>query len=114
MKWSHSLAVAAFTGLIGLCAAGFAASVGVKWYDVHAFEGAEGFVVAASAILGLIAGFVVGLGLSRLVARSERPSAPKAAAVSAAVLVVTIAAITTTARILADIPPLSEGEQLFL
>ena len=114
MKWSHSLAVAAFTGLIGLFAAGFATSLGVKWYDVHAFEGAEGFVVAACAILGLIAGFVVGLGLSRLVARSERPSAPKAAAVSAAALVVTIVAITTMARILADIPPLSEGEQLFL
>ena len=114
MKWSHSLAVAAFTGLIGLCAAGFATSLGVKWYDVHAFEGAEGFVVAACAILGLIAGFVVGLGLSRLVARSERPSAPKAAAVSAAALVVTIVAITTMARILADIPPLSEGEPLFL
>ena len=114
MKWSHSLAVAAFTGLIGLCAAGFATSLGVKWYDVHAFEGAEGFVVAACAILGLIAGFVVSLGLSRLVARSERQSAPKAAAVSAAALVVTIVAITTTARILADIPPLSEGEPLFL
>jgi hypothetical protein len=113
MKWSHSLAVAGPHGLIGL----FAPDLLQTWREVvrrERLRGSRRLCRRSVRDVRADRGLPRRLGVSRLVAKSERPSAPKAAAVSAAALVLTIVAITTTARILADIPPLSEGEQLFL
>ena len=110
----HILAVAALTGVVGLFASGFAANLAVDWYDVNAFEGAPQFFVASIALIALIAGGVVGFVTALLVRRSARFDAPKASSLSVATMLVLVVVLTGLARILADIPPQIDGEQLFL
>jgi hypothetical protein len=110
----HTLAVATLTGIVGLFASGFAASLAVNWYDVNAFEGAPQFFVACIALAGSLAGAVVGLAASLLVARRSSSDTSKALAVGPATILVLVGSLTGIARILADIPPKIDGEQLFL
>jgi hypothetical protein len=114
MRWMHILAVAVLTGVVGLVASGFAANLAVNWYDVNAFEGAPQFFVAFVALVGLVAGGVVGIVASLLVRTRARFDAPKASALSTATMLGLVVALTGLARILADIPPQIDGEQLFL
>ena len=114
MGWTRTFVVAALTGAVGLAAGGFAASLTADWYDFHAFEGADGLIVALFAIVALITGVVIGLIVSRLVSATGEPRVRRALAMSSTVLVALITAVTVAARVLAHIPPEIGGEQLFL
>lgn len=114
MGWMRSIGVALLTSLAGLAVSGVVASRAVDWYRISSFEGGAGYFVVMMALLGLPAGFVVGLVVARIVAARARPGFLEAlgAAVGAVVLMASL--VGGVARLLADIPPEIDGEELFL
>src|SRR6188508_2710117 len=70
MSWLATIFVALLTAAAGLVLGGYLASLAVGWYRVSSFEGGSGYFVVAFALLGLVAGFVVGLAVSRVGAAS--------------------------------------------
>lgn len=114
MSWLLSIVVAILTGVAGLFASGFVASLLVDWYHISSFEGGSGYFVVGLALLGGMAGALIGLITSRVVAARPKPSFPKALGLSLAVVVTILIGVGGTARLLADIPPEIDGETLFL
>ncbi len=74
MGWIASFAVAILTSVAAMFGAGAVASLVVDWYNVSSFEGGSGFFVIGMALIGALAGFVIGLVVSRIVAARARPS----------------------------------------
>lgn len=114
MSWIRSIAVAILTSLASLALSGVVASYVVDWYHVSSFEGGSGYFVIGMALVGLVAGFPIGLITARVVATRPHPGFLKALGLSLAVLCGTLAAIAGGARLLADVPPEIDGEELFL
>jgi hypothetical protein len=114
MSWILSIAVACITGIFTLFASGYVADLTVGWYRISSFEGASGYFVVFMALVGGVAGFIVGLITSRAVAARPRPGFLKSLGFSCASVAVLLAATAGTARLLADIPPEIDGETLFL
>jgi hypothetical protein len=114
MSWIASIAVAILSGVLAMFAAGAVAALEVEWYHVSSFEGASGSFVVGIAILGLIAGCVIGLVASRVEARRTRPRFIKALGVAAATVSFILAVIAGASWMLADIPPQIAGEELFV
>jgi hypothetical protein len=114
MGWIASLGVAILTSIVTLFGAGTLASLVVDWYNVSSFEGGAGFFVVAMALLGALAGFVIGLVASRVVAGFPRPGFVKALAGSIGGVAVILGAISGASWIFADIPPRIDNEKLWL
>ena len=97
-----------------MLAAGLVAAACVDWYNVSSREGESGYFVIAIALLGFVAGFVIGLITARVVAAGADPGLVKALGRSLAM----VAGVTLlgggTARLLADVPPEIGGETLML
>ena len=66
MSWLASFGVAIATGLLGMVVSGVVANLAVEWYRVSSFEGGSGYFVVGLALVWLIAGAVIGLGVARL------------------------------------------------
>ncbi|MEZ4587523.1 MAG: hypothetical protein R2909_14090 [Gemmatimonadales bacterium] len=111
MTWLSSLGVAVLTGLLGLLVAGYLAARAVSWYRISSFEGQSGYFVVALALLGLVAGGLVGLLVARF---GPGASFPRAAGLGTAVVLAIAAGAGGLARLLADVPPLQDGESLLL
>ena len=114
MSWLASFAVAVLTSIAAMFGAGAVASLVVDWYNVSSFEGASGFFVVAMALIGAIAGFIIGLIASRIVAARARPSFVKGLGASVGTVAVILGAIAGASYVYADIPPRIDGEELFL
>ena len=114
MTWKRVAAVSALTGITGLLCSAVAGNLLVRWYDFNAFEGAPEFFVIVFALAGLIVGGLVGIVVSLLLAAASRFTPATAAGISSAVMLVLVAASTGTSRLLADIPPEIDGEQVYL
>jgi hypothetical protein len=114
MGWILSVVIGCVSGGLGLVAAGLAAESAVGWYRVSSFEGGSGFFVIGMALLGLLGGFIVGLVTARVVAGRPRPGFVKGAGTAALAVVAIVGAIAGTARLLADVPPRLDGEELHL
>ncbi len=114
MSWIRSIAVALLTSLASLGLSGVVASYAVDWYHVSSFEGGAGYFVIGMALIGLAAGFPIGLITARVVASRPHPGFLKALGLSLAVLCGVLGAIAGGARLLADVPPEIDGEELFL
>jgi len=71
MSWVRSIGVALLTSIATLFGAGAVAALAVDWYNISSFEGGSGFFVVGMALLGGFAGFLVGLVVSRVVARKK-------------------------------------------
>lgn len=97
-----------------MLAAGFIAAACVDWYNIPSREGASGYYVIGIALLGLIAGCVIGLIVARLVAAGADPRFLKAIGRSVAVVAVISIVSGAAARLLADVPPTIDGEALML
>ena len=114
LSWPLSILNALITGIAGMVAAGFVANACVTWYHISSFEGASGYFVVLIALLGLVAGCVIGVITARLVAAKANPGFLKALGRSLGV----VAGLTLlgggTARVLADVPPTIDGEELLL
>lgn len=114
MGWLASIAVGIITAIVATFASGFVASLAVDWYRISSFEGGAGFFVVFMALVGLLAGFVIGLVVSRVTAARANPGFVKALGVSCGVVAAILGVIAGTARLLADVPPEIDGEPLFL
>ncbi len=70
MSWPVSLLVSLLAGVAALLAAGLVAAAYAEWYQVSTREGAAGFMVVGVALLGGLAGGVLGLTAARLLAQA--------------------------------------------
>ena len=114
MRWIASFAIAVLTSVVAMVGTAIVAGLGAAWYRMSSFEGASGFFVIGMAFVGLIAGFVIGLVVSRVEARRAQPRVARALGVSCAAVAVILAIIAAASWTLADIPPEIDGEELFL
>ncbi len=121
MGWLLSLFIGVITGLVTMVAAFVTADMAVRWHNVSSFEGEAGFAVIGLAALGLFGGFVVGTVASRIVASrltwAKEASGIKAARALGVGLTSSLAIVGgmgVTARVLADVPPTLDGQELLL
>lgn len=111
MKWLTSFLIAVLTGVLGLVSAGFVASAYASWYHVSQREGAAGFFVIGLALLGGIAGFLIGLITSRLIGGS---SFWKALGGASGMVLGSAGLAALMCYWLADIPPTIDSDELML
>jgi hypothetical protein len=114
MSWPSSFGVAVLTATVGLFASGLVASLTASWYRIPGFEAQSAAYVASIAIIGMLGGGIIGLVASRVIAGGADPGFLKALGVSNGVLLGLLVIIGVGARLLADIPPTIDGEQLML
>jgi len=114
MIWLNSIFISFLTGLLGLLCGGLIMSICVEWYRVSSFEGKAGIFVVTIAILGGVAGFVVGLVVTRLVAQGADPSFLKGlGSASGTVMAISLLALAIC-RLCADLNPTMDGRLLEL
>ena len=114
MSWPLSIFVGVLTGIIGLIASAIVAGLAASWYRIPGFEAQSAAFVASLAILGLVVGFIIGIVTSRVVAGSSAPGFLRAFGTSQGILLGLIALVGGVARLLADVPPTIDGEELML
>lgn len=114
MTWPGSLVVTVLTGIVGMLVSGFVANLAAGWYRMSSFEGASGYFVVAMALLGLVAGGGIGLAAARIVAAGPEPGFLKALGGALGTVLVIGGTVGGAARLLADVPPLIEGQPLLL
>ena len=109
--------MAALVGTIMAALVGFAA---FRWFPFTGLEGAAGYFIALSAVLGGLFAFLVGLLAARAWSKWAKPewkrfTSPAHVGGGSAALVIAIALITAlTLWLLADIPPEIGGNKLNL
>ncbi|MDP3072327.1 MAG: hypothetical protein Q8N18_18695 [Opitutaceae bacterium] len=114
MTWTSSLFISFLCGALGLVGGGFIMNLCVDWYRVSSFEGKSGFAVVGVALLGGIAGALIGLGAARWVAAGADPGFLKGLGYgSGAVLTVALVALGLC-RLGADLSPEMNGRPLEL
>jgi hypothetical protein len=114
MNWLLSIVIAALSGALGLFSAGCIMSACVKWYRISGFEGGAGYAVAATALIGGIAGLIIGLLAARLVAAGASPGFLKGLGWSWGVILCISVIAVALCWVLADIPPKIKGQELRL
>jgi len=114
MGWLSSVVVSLLAGVLALFGGGTVASLAVDWYNISSFEGGSGYFVVAMSLLGLIAGSIIGLVASRVVAARPKPSFLKALGASSLTIALLLALIAGGMRLVADVPPEIDGDTLFL
>jgi hypothetical protein len=114
VSWLLSLVIAVLTGIAGLLGAGFVSALAVEWYSISSFEGGSGFFVVGNALLGGIAGGLIGLIAARLTAARPQPTFLKGIRNAVGAVAILLAAIAGAARVFADVPPEIDGETLVL
>ncbi|MEO5894917.1 MAG: hypothetical protein ABIS06_04395 [Vicinamibacterales bacterium] len=114
MSWIAYVGVAVLTAVLSLLGAGSVAALAVDWYNISSFEGGSGFFVVGMALVGAVAGFVIGLIATGVTAKRPHPSFVKAAGTAAGTVAIILAAVAGASWMLADIPPQIDGEELFL
>jgi hypothetical protein len=114
MSWLSSIVIALLTGVLGLFSAGFIMNACVKWYRISSFEGASGYAVVFTALLGGVAGLIIGLITARLVAAGAAPGFLKGLGYSWGIVLGLAAFATLLSWTLADIPPKIDGQELDL
>lgn len=108
MTWLASIAVGIVTGLATMLAAGFVATLAVDWHRISSFEGGSGYFVVGLALLGLVAGLLVGFVVSRYLGAGFL----RALGVSLVITWGCIAVIGGISRLMADVPPTLGGEKV--
>ena len=114
MSWFASIVVGLLTGALALVCAGLVANACVSWYRISSFEGGAGYFVVGMALLGGIAGTVLGVVVSRLVAAGSAPGFLRSLGVSCATVAAIAGLVAAVSWLLADIPPEIGGRQLEL
>jgi hypothetical protein len=114
MNWLISITASLLSGLAGLFLAGFIANACVSWYNISSREGQSGYFVVFMALLGGVAGMVIGLITARVIAAHYGPGFFKelGGALGAVLLIAGITA--SLCRLLADVPPKLEGAEMNL
>lgn len=114
MTWLISALVAYICSVLGLLLGGFTASLCVSWYQVSSREGESACFAILITFGDGIAGFILGLITSCLIAWNYAPGfGPEVLGALAAVLLVS-GLSAWMRRVLADIPPTIDGRELTL
>lgn len=111
MSWTTSLFVGALTGAVGLVASGFIATACAAWYRISNVDLQSVAFVVSVTILGGFVAFLIGLMTSRVI---PDPSFLKALGTATGIVLAVGGVSTGTARLLADVPPTIDGEELML
>lgn len=114
MRWLVTLGIAVLSAGLGLVAAGFVSSLAVDWYRISSFEGGSGYFVVGMALVGGIAGFVIGIVTSLVLMARSQPGFLRGLGASAVVILGIAGGTAGVARLLADVPPTIDGEEVLL
>ncbi|MBL9135732.1 MAG: hypothetical protein JNK85_07685 [Verrucomicrobiales bacterium] len=114
MTWLISLLAALIAGIAGLFLSGFIANACVSWYHVSSREGGAGYFVLFLALGGGIAAFLIGLITARLMASHDGAGFGKEVGAALSVVVGLAAIAALVCRLLADVPPKLDGQDLTL
>jgi hypothetical protein len=114
MIWLLSILVGFLTAAPAAFVAGFIAAKCVAWYHLSRREGADGYFVIAIGLLGLIAGFVIGVTCGFSLGADLAGGFFKSIALAIGIVVALGAIALAICHALADIPPTIGGRQLFL
>ena len=114
MSWGSSILVGVLTATVGAVVAGLVASLAVGWYRVSSFEAGSAAFVIIFILLGIVAGFLIGIIASRTVGSGADPSFWRSLGISQASLLSITAVVGVSARLLADVPPTIDGDELML
>jgi hypothetical protein len=111
MSWTSSFFVGVLTGVVGLIVGSLVAGLAASWYRVPSFEAQSAAFVVSVAILAGFIGFLIGIITSRVM---SHPGFLRALGNANGILLGLIAVAGVVARLLADVPPTIDGEQLML
>ncbi len=114
MSWPLSTMVALLSGVLGLVAGGLVMNACVRWYRISGFEGGSGYAVVAVALLGGVAGAILGFVVARMLTGEGGPGFLKALGVAWALVLAIAGLAAVIAWALADIPPRIGGRELML
>ncbi len=117
MNWLLTTITALLTGVVGLFSVGFLGNLCVSWYRVSGREGAAGYFVISLALLGGIAGFIIGLTVGHFLASASGHAGLgflKTLGASAGTVVTLTGIAMLVCWLLADIPPTVDGRELRL
>ncbi|MEP6765042.1 MAG: hypothetical protein ABJB66_12055 [Gemmatimonadaceae bacterium] len=114
MSWTGTIITAIITAAIGAMASVYVADQAVRWYRISSFEGGSSYWVVMMGFLALIVGLILGLIVSRVVAAGNAPSILKALGSSVFLMLALVGIVGVTGRLMADVPPTIDGENLML
>lgn len=115
MNWLIATITGLLTGVVGLFSVGFLGSLCVDWYRVSPREGGAGYFVIALALLGAVAGFIIGIVTTYFVAPDHTGLGfLKVFGSSTGVVLLLTSVATVLCWTLADIPPKADGKELRL
>jgi hypothetical protein len=106
MSWGLSILAGVLTAAVGAFAAGFTAERHTDWHAMSSFEGSSGYFVVFMGLLGLVAGFAVGVLVSRF-----QPSFGLALATSTGAVAAICVVVATLSRITGEAAPTRDGER---
>src|SRR5436190_3968927 len=114
MSWIASVFIALFTGTLALFVAGFIGTLTARWFHISTFEGGAGYHVLAVAVLGAMAGVLLGLIISRLAGGPSLPGFFRGLGCAWGAVLVIGAVSTAICFLLGDISPKIGGKYLDL
>ncbi|MFC1849064.1 hypothetical protein ACFL27_02535 [candidate division CSSED10-310 bacterium] len=114
MKFILSISVAISSGALATLCAGFIAWACIEWYNISSFEGKAGYFLVAIALLGGMAGLIIGFVTNWIITSSISPGFFKGLGISWGIVVVLSALGALFSWLLADIPPEIDGYLLDL
>ncbi len=114
MSWLSSLGVGVVTAIVGALVGGWVATLAVTWQKIPSREGNSGYFVFYVGILAAVAGLIIGLVVSRLLAHAGDVPLVRALSLALVVHLALIGTIGGATRLLSHLPPTFEGEELLL
>jgi hypothetical protein len=114
LSWILSILVGLITAVAGCLGGGFLASLGAGWHRMSNREGGVGFFILFMGLLGAIAGFVLGVVCSRIVAGRPFPTFAGALVLSIGVAAGILVLVAGLAWFTAEFPPKIDGRELIV
>jgi hypothetical protein len=110
MGWLLSLSSAVIAAIAGCALAFYIGEKCVTWYRISSFEGGSGYAVIFMSLGGLLAGFLVGLAVSK----SFGTGFLHGTGLALATVIAISGAVYVLARLGGDVPPELNGDTLHL
>lgn len=114
MSWPSSILVAVILAVIGAVGAFWMASLAVDWLRIPGREGEAGYFAVLMGMIGIVAGAVIGLVVSRYAGGAGFGGFARAVGIAAAVLAALIGAGGLLAWMQYDPVPMVAGRSLML
>lgn len=109
-----TIAIVILSGILALVCAGLIANLCIEWYNISSFEGKAGYFLVFIALLGGLAGLVIGFVGHWIVSSGASPGFLKSLGLSWGIILVLSALAVWLSWKLADIPPEIDGYLLDL